>query len=57
VKNSVFVQQFNDEFSNGRRSFVPIEVGKNVPVTLNASNANVAAQTLSFFGEGYVYEN
>lgn len=57
IKNGVFVRQFNDEFSIGRRSFVPIEVGKSVPFTLKASNASSNPQTLSFFGEAYMINN
>ncbi len=57
IKNGVFVQQLNDEFSNGRRALVPIEIGKNVPFSLKATNRNADPQTLSFLGEAYVIDN
>ena len=54
VKNSVFIQQFNDEFAHFD-AMVPFEVSSRVPLSLLVTNYDGAnANTLTFFGEAYV---
>lgn len=56
IKQDVFVQQLNDEFSGGTRSMVPYRIEKNVPFSLIAENAGGTSRTLSFLAESYVYQ-
>lgn len=53
IKNDVFIQQFNDEFSSGKPSQVPLKVGANEPFSLFANSASANDETLSFFAEAY----
>jgi hypothetical protein len=57
IKNDVFVNQLNDEYSNGHRALVPIKIKKSVPFTLAASNVDSADHWLSYMGEAYVLDN
>ena len=53
VKNSVFVQQFNDEYESNYAN-VPFIIGKAVPFSLLVRNLSGNAHNLSFLGETYV---
>lgn len=53
VKNSVFVQQFNDEYESNYAN-VPFIIGKTVPLSLLVRNLSGDAHNLSFLGETYV---
>lgn len=53
VKNDVFVQQFNDEYSLGKPSKIALNIGANDPFSVTVNSNSGQTEMLSFFAEAY----